>query len=148
MFLITNSPVKAAPAARCLACFRVVLVLALLSGLLPLGATTLVTLNASASPGTGDPTLTNINVTGHGFPGGTIPPANVTVTLSPTTVGGGPTGMTPALSVTVISGSTERVTFRIPKAINVPAPTSYQVSIAGTTSTGNAFQSSNSAALT
>lgn len=146
--------VNPVPAARCLAWSRCVTVLWLhscllvLSGSVPLLATTSVTLNASTSPSTGDPLVTNIHVTGHGFPSGTIPPANVTVTLNPTTVGGGPSGSTTALAVTVVSGSTERVTFRIPKSINVPTPTSYQVSIAGTTSTGNAFQSSNTSSLT
>ncbi len=48
----------------------------------------------------------------------------------------------------MVSGTTERVAFRIPTSISVPSPTSYQVSIAGTTSTGTAFQSSNTAALT
>ncbi|MFN7992362.1 MAG: Ig domain-containing protein [Bryobacteraceae bacterium] len=107
-----------------------------------------VTLNANAAPGTAAPRQTNILVTGHGFPVGTIPPANVTVTLKPAAAGAGPSGVTKALAVTVVSGSTERITCRVPGNISVVTPTAYQVSITGTTSTGTAFQSSNSSALT
>ena len=122
--------------------------LALLSGSLLLGAVTNVTLNGLTSPSAADPGVTNVTVIGHGFPSGTIPPANVTVTLNPTTSGGGPSGTTTATKVTVASGTTEYVTFKVPTAILVPAATSYQVSIAGTTSTGNAFASRNTASLT
>src|ERR1022692_4514629 len=121
--------------------------LALLSGSI-LWAVTKVTLNASATPSAADPGVTNVTVVGHGFPSGTIPPANVTVTLDPTAPGGGPSGSTTATKVTVFSGTTEYVTFKVPTAILVPAATSYQVSIAGTTSTGNAFASRNTASLT
>src|ERR1039458_5278189 len=74
--------------------------LAGVSGSLLLGAVTEVTLNASASPSAADLVVTNVTVIGHGFPSGTIPPANVTVTLNPTTPGGGPSGVV-GLSVTV-----------------------------------------------
>ena len=107
-----------------------------------------VTLNPSTMPSAGDPGVTNLTVTGTGFPIGTIPPANVTVTFNPTTLGGGPSGSATASSVTVVSGSTESVTFQIPTTIVVTTPTSYLVSIAGTNSTGTAFQSGNTAALT
>jgi len=126
---------------------QVLLVLASLSGSLPLLATTSVTLYSATSPTSGDAGVSNISVTGHGFPSGTIPPANVTVTLS-STVTGAPTATTTASSVTVVSGSTERVIFKIPSSLAVPAATPYKVSIAGTTSTGNAFQSANTSALT
>jgi hypothetical protein len=122
--------------------------LALLSGSLLLGAVTNVTLNGLTSPSAADTGVTNVTVIGHGFPSGTIPPANVTVTLNPTTSGGGPSGTTTATKVTVASGTTEYVTFKVPTSILVPAATSYQVSIAGTTSTGNAFASRNTASLT
>src|ERR1039457_7458687 len=122
--------------------------LALLSGSLLLGAVTEVTLNGLTSPSAAAPGVTNVTVIGHGFPSGTIPPANVTVTLNPTTSGGGPSGTTTATKVTVASGTTEYVTFQVPTSILVPAATSYQVSIAGTTSTGNAFASRNTASLT
>src|ERR1022692_1315235 len=121
--------------------------LAVLSGSV-LWAVTEVTLNASATPSAADPNVTNVTVVGHGFPSGTIPPANVTVTLNPSTSGGGPSGTTTATKVTVESGATEAVTFKVPTSITVSAATLYQVSIAGTTSTGTAFASSNTAALT
>jgi hypothetical protein len=119
----------------------------LLSGSLRLGAVTNVTLNGLTSPTSADPNVTNVTVIGHGFPSGTIPPANVTVTLKPTTSGGGPSGATTATAVTVESGTTEYVTFKVPTSIDVSTATSYQVSISGTTSTGNAFQSGNSSTL-
>ncbi len=121
--------------------------LTLLSALL-LPAATEVTLNSSAIPSTADPAVTSVYVVGHGFPSGTIPAANVTVTFNPTTTGGGPTGTTTASKVTVVSGTTERVTFKVPTSMRVTAATSYQVSISGTTSAGKAFQSTNSAQLT
>jgi len=110
--------------------------------------TAVVTLNPTTTPASGDPGVTNLTVTGTGFPIGTIPPANVTVTLNPTMVGGGPSGTAQALAVTIVSGSTDSVTFQIPASIGVSTPTSYQVSVSGTNSTGNAFQSGNTAALT
>ncbi|HVN03603.1 MAG TPA: putative Ig domain-containing protein [Bryobacteraceae bacterium] len=113
-----------------------------------LPAVTQVTLNSPTTPSVADPSVTNVTAIGHGFPSGTIPAGNVTVTIAPTTAGTGPSGTTIALSVTVVSGTTERVTFRVPSSISVTTATSYQISIAGTTSTGTAFQSSNSAQLT
>jgi uncharacterized repeat protein (TIGR03803 family) len=110
--------------------------------------TATVTLNPSTMPSAGDPGVTSLTVTGTGFPVGTIPPTNVTVTFNPTTAGGGPSGSATASMVTAGSGSTESVTFQIPTTIAVSTPTSYQVSIAGTNSTGTAFQSGNTAALT
>jgi hypothetical protein len=83
---------------------------------------------------------------GHGFPSGTILPADVTVTLNPTSQGGGPSGSTAANGVTVVTGSTERIKFQVP--IEVATETPYRVSIAGTTSTGTAFISGNTASLT
>lgn len=53
-----------------------------------------------------------------------------------------------AIKVTVVTGETERIIFTVPESILVASPTSYQVSIAGTTSNGTAFQSTNTAALT
>ena len=122
--------------------------LVLLSASFRLGAVTKVTLNGAASPTAADAGVTSVTVIGHGFPSGTIPPANVTVTIDPTTSGSGPSGTTTATKVTVASGTTEYVTFLLPASISVPTATSYQVSIAGTTSTGTAFASSNSSALT
>jgi hypothetical protein len=107
-----------------------------------------VTLASQTSPANADPTFTNVHVTGKGFPSGTIPAANVVVRLAPVTAGGGPSVRTKALAVTVVSGTTERITFRVPAAIAVTAPTQYQVAINGATSTGTTFKSSNTSAFT
>src|SRR5579864_1644671 len=107
-----------------------------------------VTLTSAASPTAGQPGVTVITVLGSGFPAGTIPPANVTVNLQPATSGGGPSGVATATAVTTIVGTTRRVTFQIPTTISVSTPTAYLVKISGTTSTGTAFASGNSASLT
>ena len=107
-------------------------------------AQTSVTLNASTSPSTGTAGVTTVSVTGTGFPTGTIPPANVTVTLTPAS---GTALTTTATAVVVVKGTQEKVSFLVPGTIVVPSSTPYQVSIAGTTSTGTAFQSSNSSTL-
>jgi RHS repeat-associated protein len=91
--------------------------------------------------------VTNITVTGSGFPSGSIPAANVSVTLKPANAGP-PTGTTAATAVTTVVGSTRRISFTIPAAIVVSLPTTYAVSVAGTTSDGTAFSSGNTAALT
>lgn len=88
-----------------------------------------------------------MTVIGHGFPAGNIPPANVTVTIAPVSAGL-PSAVTAAASVTIVSGSTERVSFKVPKSVSVPVASSYEVSIAGTTASGVRFQSSNTASLT
>src|SRR5271157_5076113 len=54
-----------------------------LSAALLQGAVTQVNLSPSATPAVADPGVTSITVIGHNFPSGTIPPANVTVTLNP-----------------------------------------------------------------
>jgi hypothetical protein len=122
--------------------------LTLLCSSLLLGATTKVSLSPSATPSAADLGVTYVTVIGHGFPSGTIAPASVTVTLNPATSGAGPSGTTTATRVTVVSGTTEQVTFRLPTTLKVPTATPYQVSIAGSTETGNEFASSNTAALT
>jgi hypothetical protein len=125
---------------------------AFLSGWLPMvGATASITqveLSNLAQPSSGQALVGSVSVTGQDFPSGTIPPANVTVTLQPATAGSGPTGTTTATSVVPISGTKERVVFQIPATIAVSAPTAYKVSIAGSTSTGAQFKSINSSALT
>jgi len=130
---------------------RLLAAAALLSGPLLSASTpdsvTQVTLSNLAQPSTGQALAGSVSVTGEGFPSGAIPPANVTVTLHPATAGGGPTGTTPATSVLTISGTKERVVFKIPAAIAVSTPTAYKVTVAGSTSTGNRFISRNSASL-
>ena len=105
-----------------------------------------VTLLPSASPSVAEPGVTSISVTGSNFPAGTIPAANVTVTV---TVGGGNSAVTtPATAVTTVVGTTRRVSFTVPGTVSVSAPASYVVTIAGSTFAGTLFASSNAAALT
>jgi phospholipase C len=92
------------------------------------------------SPNSGQAGITNLAITGSGFPSGTISPSNVTVTL---TGGSGPISITPA-SVTTVAGSIRRVSFTIPSGDVVTSPTVYQVSISGSSP---AF-TSNSVSLT
>lgn len=74
-----------------------IMIVAILGLWIPLWSEVLVTLSATTSPSAGQAGVHSINVTGSGFPSGTIPPANVTVTLEPATAGSGPTGSTPPL---------------------------------------------------
>jgi RHS repeat-associated protein len=104
-----------------------------------------VTLLPSTSPTAGEPGVTNISVTGSNFPVGTIQAANITVTLK---AGAGAPVTTPATAIATVVGTTRRVSFTIPASVSVLAATTYAVTLAGTTSTGTAFQSSNSSALT
>src|SRR5688572_24338350 len=104
-----------------------------------LGAQTNVTLQPATSPSAAPPGVQLVNVTGSNFPAGTIPPANVTVTLSPSTPGAGPGGTAVASAVQTLTGTARRVTFQVPANIVVASPVAYRVAIAGTTSTGVAF---------
>src|SRR5262249_34452686 len=81
-----------------------------------------VSLSPSASPSSGQPGITTINVTGSNFPSGTINPGQVQVTLQP--AGGSPAqaSTTSATAVTTIAGTTRRVTFTIPASISVVTP--------------------------
>lgn len=125
----------------------VFLIIAILVGSVgALHAQTTITLTPSASPGTGQPGVTNINITGSHFPSGIIPPANVTVMIRP--AAGGPTVSTAAQAVTTLIGSSRRVTFQIPAAISVAAPTPHLVSLSGTTTGGVSFVSGNASSIT
>ena len=109
-------------------------------------AQTAVTLSPAASPASGQPGITVINLTGSGFPTGTILPTAVTVSMAPSA--GGAAITTPSSAVTTVAGTTRRVTFTIPASISVATPTSYAVSISGATTTNTAFASTNKAVLT
>jgi PKD repeat protein len=107
-----------------------------------------VTLAAAVSPTSGQPGVHTINVTGSSFPGGTIPPGNITVRLQPATPATGPIGTAPATVVTTLTGTSRRVSFQVPAVVIVGTPTAYRVSLSGTTSGGVAFASSNTVGLT
>lgn len=107
---------------------------------------TQITLASSSTPLVGQAGVTVNSVTGGPFPSGTLPPANVKVTLTPS--GGGTTVSTTASAVTTVVGSTYRISFLVPPSITVSTPTKYLVSISGTTSGGSSFASANSSAIT
>src|SRR5262245_11576727 len=113
-----------------------------------LEAQTSVTLSTAVSPSTGQAGVTSVSVTGSNFPSGTIAPADVIVTLEPAAAGTGPTVTMPASNVATIVGTSRRITFQIPDAVDISAPTSYRISIAGHTTTATAFASTNKAPLT
>ncbi|MFI5305590.1 MAG: putative Ig domain-containing protein, partial [Nitrospiria bacterium] len=120
----------------------------LIGAVSPLIAATTVTLQSSSSPSAGQPGVTTLTLTGSNYPSGTIPPANVTITMTPATSGAGPSASIQPTAVTTIVGSSRRMSFQIPTSIQVSTPTSYQISVSGTTSSGIAFISGNEAALT
>jgi len=101
-------------------------------------ASTAVYLNAATAPSSGVTGLTNVNLTGSGFPSGVIPPGNVTISLATTC--GGSAVTTTALSVKIIVGSSDRIQFQIPASL---AAGGYFVSMSGTTGGGASFVSRN-----
>ena len=101
-----------------------------------------VTLAASTSPSSGASGTSAVSVTGSGFPSGTIPAANATFTVASACGVSGATA--PAILVTKIIGTSERVQFVIPASLGSGT---YYVSLSGTTSTGTAFASTNCAQL-
>src|SRR5579864_7476793 len=106
---------------------------------------TAVTLTSPTSPGAAQPGVTVVNLTGTGFPSGTVTPAQTTVTLAPAT--SGPAESTKITAATLITGTTWRLTFQV-IGPNVTSPTLYKASLSGTTSLGTTFASSNTASLT
>ena len=97
-------------------------------------------LSPVVAPSAAQPGVHTVAVTGSGFPAGTIPPANVTVTLIPAS-GTGTSATIPATGVQLLFTGTRRVAFQVPTTIAVTTPTAYRVSIAGTTGAGTAFSS-------
>ena len=105
-------------------------------------AATPINLNVATSPGSGK-AGTFVNLTGSGFPAGTILPASVTVTLS-AACGGAPVASTPATSVVVVLGTTRRIQVKIPTV----APGTYQMSASGFVTGGASFASTNCSVVT
>ncbi len=99
-----------------------------------------VTLSAWTSPSSGAAGATAVNVSGSGFPSGTIPAGNVTVLLSPACGAAGAAAQ--VNSVTHVVGTTDRVQFVVPASLGTGT---YFVSLSGTSPTGAAFTSSNCA---
>jgi len=92
------------------------------------------------SPSSGQAGVTNIGLTGNGFPSGEpSSAANVTITLTP--VGGGtPLNITPLSVVTIGGGGIRRMMFQLPAGSAPASPTAYNVSLSDPTdglSSGN-----------
>ena len=105
-----------------------------------------VTLSPTTSPAAGQPGVTSVSVTGSGFPAGSIPAANVTLTLKSSASNQVTT--TAPTAVSTVAGSTRRLTFTIPASVSVTVPVSYTLTLSGNTTAGTAFASSNAASLT
>src|SRR5262249_40625899 len=96
-----------------------------------------ITLSPTTPPGAASAGVTVVNLTGSGFPTGTITPNLVTVTLAPAT--SGPAQSATVTGVTTVVGSTRRIVFQVLAGRPVSAPTAYLVSVRGATSTGVTF---------
>ena len=117
------------------------------AGLLGAQSPAAVALSSAVSPSAAQPDYQTVSLIGTGFPAGTIAPADVVVTLTPA-VGSTPAGSSNASAVATVSGTTRRIQFIVPTTIVVSAPTAYRVAVAGRTTTGTTFTSSNTAPLT
>src|SRR5262249_43224483 len=106
--------------------------------------TAIVTLSPTTAPGTAEPGVTVVNVTGTGFPTGAINASAVNVSLQPA-LGAAPLQTAVVSAVTTVFGATRRIVFQIAPGNSVSAPTEYMVSVSGSTSGGAMFASGNAA---
>jgi PEP-CTERM motif len=104
-----------------------------------------VKLNTWTNPDSGAAGVSFTNITGSGFPSGTIAPASVNIAIATSCFGTGAVTTT-ALKVTKIIGTSERIEFLIPAAITTTG--NYFASITGKTTTGTSFASSNCSEVT
>jgi hypothetical protein len=105
-------------------------------------ATTSIKLNVDTTPSAGVSGTTLVWVTGSGFPGAPNPSAT-TISLS-TTCGGAVAATATPIAVTNIVGNSYKLEFLVPASL---ATATYEVSVAGTTTGGAAFASSDCSAL-
>jgi hypothetical protein len=105
-------------------------------------ATTSIKLNVDTTPSSGVSGTTLVWVTGSGFPGAPNPSAT-TISLAATCGGTTAATATPT-AVTNVVGNSYKLEFLVPASL---ATATYEVSIAGTTTGGAAFASSNCSAL-
>jgi hypothetical protein len=103
----------------------------------------LIKLNMTTSPSSGVTGTTYVNITGSGFPKGTVNPGNVIVDLA-ASCGAPPLGTTGATSVVPIIGTSDRVQFLIPPL----APGLYYVSISDLADGDANFATGNCSTLT
>ncbi len=102
-----------------------------------------VRLNAETSPSSGVAGVNNVNITGSGFPAGTIPARDVLVTIASTCGGAALVPPFAANSVITILGSDRRVNFSIPSDPGVIVTGNYFVSIADAVLADPDFTSAN-----
>lgn len=107
--------------------------------LIPLQAKASVKLNTWTAPSSGASGSTFVNVSGTGFPAGTILPGAVTLSLN-TTCGGPGATVAPVTSVMHTIGTSDRLHFEIPALL---ATGTYFISVSGSTTGGTSFASSN-----
>jgi hypothetical protein len=89
-------------------------------------------LNVSTAPGKGTAGVTNVVVTGGGWPAAAIPAGDVTIFLAPACMAPQSTSVTATRMQTVL-GTTKKATFKIPATL---APGLYQVWLSGPTAGG------------
>ena len=112
--------------------------------------TALASASVTLTPLTPDapPVITSVSISGTGFPSGTIPPANVTVTITPSP-GNGSAVSTTAIGVTPVTGGSSRVVaFKLPVSLTAAKAYASCVSISGGTSANVLFSSGNCSPLT
>ena len=85
----------------------------------------------SVSPASASPGGANVALTMSGLPAGTINPAQVQLTFTPTLPSSGPTVTTAATGVESVYGSEGRIFFRVPSSLTFSAPVAYGISVAG-----------------
>src|SRR6185437_13194087 len=90
-----------------------------------------VTLSPATSPTMGQPAVTVVNITGNGFPSGSMPPTQVTIQIEPVSPAAGSAAFTPASAVVSLTGNARRISFQIPTSISVSVPTAYLASVSG-----------------
>ncbi len=112
--------------------------------LIPSASWAQVRLSPWAVPDRGVAGVTQVNITGAGFPTGTIPPGTVVISIADTCGGSGAIAAS-ASSVTTILGSTRRVEFQVPGALTGGL---YALSLSGRTLSGASFSSTDCSNLT
>jgi len=111
-------------------------------------AQTPVTLSSSALPAVAQPGVQAVRLTVTKVPSGTILASSITVSLAPATPGTGPSAQVTASGFARVVGTTANVTFTVPAALTLRAPTVYTASITGSVQGGATFASTNTSSLT
>jgi len=117
--------------------FGIVLSFAVVAVMLasPLSSDAQVKLNTWTSPSSGASGSTSVNITGSGFPSGSISPSAVTLSFS-SSCGGAPVATATPSAIRPILGSSDHVLFTVPASL---ATGDYYISLAGTSASSVAF---------